>query len=500
MKIHVCNTLCAAILVYTGLANSADPQQEPLLQQSDLVYVGAFALPTDTMGTSRFGYGGLAITPYTDPSGRHTLFMCGHAQNPGQVAQVEIPDSFSTSRDYDSLPQATFLQGFADISDGDMLQKAQITTPDGGSIYGLLAYHGKLIAAVAEYYGCTQQTSHGISSLDLSLTRDFKGYFAIQADAIPRALGGPMTPVPTEWQTLLGGPVLTGNWALPIVSCTSAGPAATSFDPDQLDTTPTPGSTLLYYPLAHPLCADTNCLGAEATTSDLYNLTSSYGGMAFPAGFRSVLFFGVQGTGTYCYGTATDCNDPIFVDAKGPHAYPYRYQVWAYDADDLLAVKAGTKKSYEPRPYATWVMPELDYLRGAGAASIRGAGYDPETRRWYVTIDYGEQPRVDVYEIKTTTALRSGGAGVGTQGLTIRRQGRIFSLSLAGMRLQSSAQYPVRYTIFDHQGRTLRKLHSTASDGSVSWNAAHVAQGLYWVMAEFAGHVFTQSVFILSRG
>ena len=50
-----------------------------------------------------------------------------------------------------------------------------------------------------------------------------------------------------------------------------------------------------------------------------------------------------QGTGTFCYGEGATCNDPTD-SSKGNHAYPYQYQVWAYDANDLAAVKAGSKQ------------------------------------------------------------------------------------------------------------------------------------------------------------
>src|SRR2546423_14916678 len=78
--------------------------------------------------------------------------------------------------------------------------------------------------------------------------------------------------------------------------------------------------------------------------------------MVFPSGTRSVLFFGPHGLGSYCYGTggtAGDCYDPDD-GPKGIHSYPYRSQVWAYDANDLVAVKAGQKQSYQVMPYAVW--------------------------------------------------------------------------------------------------------------------------------------------------
>ena len=91
--------------------------------------------------------------------------------------------------------------------------------------------------------------------------------------------------------------------------------------------------------------------------------------MVFPEGTRSVLFFGRHGLGKFCYGPGTTdqqlvgrptdggvdtwCHDPTSAN-KGTHAYPYHYYVWAYDANDLAAVKAGQKQPWEVKPYAVW--------------------------------------------------------------------------------------------------------------------------------------------------
>jgi hypothetical protein len=40
--------------------------------------------------------------------------------------------------------------------------------------------------------------------------------------------------------------------------------------------------------------------------------------------------------------------------AKGPHAWPYVTRMYAYDANDLAAAKAGTISPWDVRPYATW--------------------------------------------------------------------------------------------------------------------------------------------------
>jgi hypothetical protein len=48
----------------------------------------------------------------------------------------------------------------------------------------------------------------------------------------------------------------------------------------------------------------------------------------------------------------------------------------ASDTEDLLAVKAGTKQSWEVVPYATF---QLEGINNDGGASIVGAAFDPET-------------------------------------------------------------------------------------------------------------------------
>jgi hypothetical protein len=117
----------------------------------------------------------------------------------------------------------------------------------------------------------------------------------------------------------------------------------------------------------------------------------------FPAGTRTVLYFGKHGLGDYCYGSGGSsggsCYDPDS-SSQGTHAYPYRSQVWAYDANELVAVKNGTKNAYDVRPYDVW---DLD----ASFKDIQGVGYDSANQRLYVSQPFGdgEQPLIRVYQL-----------------------------------------------------------------------------------------------------
>jgi hypothetical protein len=383
------------------------PAAEGLLYKINMTYLGAFRLPQGDFGGSNFAYGGHALAPYHDPvSGKNTLFMEGHDWYPGFVAQVEIPPSFVNSSNWDDLPQASVLQNFFDITDG----KSDSLTNDTFFVYGMLPYNGRLAVGASEYYDAnySQVNSHGVSGFNLSTTNDFQGFYAVAAAANARSLGGYMTTIPYQWQSLLGGPALTGNCCLPIISANSAGPAATVFNPDHVGTvTPIPGTTVLFYPLAHPLAPET-------TQNNLFNLATHMGGIAFPAGSRSVVFVGRQGTGPYCYGCGINQGDSCPVDCEGEccvdpcdlthgtHAYPYVHQVWAYDADDLVAVRNGQTQHWEPQPYATWTLDDMDT---SGCADIKSAGYDPSRRLLYITQVFGDFPRVDVYRIGYPTDI-----------------------------------------------------------------------------------------------
>jgi hypothetical protein len=238
-----------------------------------------------------------------------------------------------------------------------------------------------------------------------------------------QAIGGYMKTIPSEWQAALGGPALTGHCCLTIISASSSGPSISVFDPDDVGVkNPIPGFTLLYYPTGNPLAPNN-------TQNNLFNLATKMSGVAFPAGARSVLFFGHQGTGPYCYGEGADCNDPCD-GSKGTHAAPYRHQVWAYDAKELLQVKAGNKKPWEIQPYAVWA---LEGMNNGGCAKMTGAIYDPSKGLLYVTENFGDNPAVHVFHISTSVSAIHNRK---TPGKLTKRQQRSVQMRLDGRRSQ----------------------------------------------------------------
>jgi hypothetical protein len=358
-------------------------------------YVGAFRLPTGEMNGTSFSYGGTALA--FNPA-RNSLFMVGHDWQQ-MVAEVSIPTPVSSSN-LNDLPIATVLQPFADPTEG---RRALVASDvPGVKIGGLMVVGQTLVGTLFVYYDSAGSTtlSHFTHSVDLTKS-SVQGPFAIGSGG---SVGGYMTPIPAAWQPQLGGPAITGQCCIPILSRTSFGPSAFAFDPNKLGQTQTL-SQLLYYPQAHPLAT-------WDATSELFNGTTKIGGIVFPQGTDTVLYIGRQGVGTYCYGNATlqnpppppgpdgtnFCYDPSTGSGKGNHAYPYVYQVWAYRAGDFTAVKQGRVNPWDVKPYTTF---RLTFPNTTWHAEIDGVGYDPQTQRIFMTQAWADDPRplVQVFKL-----------------------------------------------------------------------------------------------------
>jgi hypothetical protein len=383
-------------------AAAASPLSLPRVGSSNLSYRGAFLLPAQVSDRKTFAYGGTALAY---DSARRALFAVGHDWYQ-LTAEVTTPRPVRSSRLRD-LHRARFLQPFADATGG----KIDATGGTGNKIGGQLVYQGRLYGSVYVYYDAagTQVVSHWARPSTSLAGGGVKGLYRVSS---PGAgfVSGFMAEVPPPWRGLVGGPALTGNCCIPIISRTSFGPAAFAFDPARLGgaARAVPGAPLVYYPQQHP------SLGAwdgswDPTKGVLFGGGTTIRGVVFPGRSRSVLFFGTQGIGTFCYGEGTDqqslagsptpdgttwCYDPDD-SSKGTHAYPYVPEVWAYDAAQLVAVRKGRKRPWQVKPYATWQL-RLPF----GSGRIGGAAYDPGHGVIYVSQQYGNGPEPVIHVFK----------------------------------------------------------------------------------------------------
>ena len=347
----------------------------PRLDSSALVHEGSFWVPGHDRVGADLTFGGYALG--IDPVHHGLYFGCHDYLQ--RLAEVAIPPLGET---------APVLQDCTDVTQGRLPQVDDYLPRLGGT----LRYADRLIvSAFGDYDADLSQTrSHFATSPDFANTAALVG--PLQVGDRAGFVSGYMGMIPAEWREAFGGPALTGQCCINIISRSSAGPAASVFDPADLGAVvPVPARMLVGYPLEH-------ALAEPASQNPWFNHTTRIAGLAFPSGSRSLLFIGRHGTGPYCYDTAEVCGDPAD-PYKGPHAYPYVHQIWAYDALDLLRVKAGELQAWDLRPYAVWHLPEMDQT---GAATLSGATYDADTGRLYVTEGFGEDAdrhRVHVYRI-----------------------------------------------------------------------------------------------------
>jgi hypothetical protein len=384
----------------TASASTAgkSPIELPLVQSAHMTYQGAFTTPGWT-------WTGRAMTTYRDPiSNKLTLYFVGQDQVFDQIGQISVPDQYSKSLNYSDLPRSSVIQPLTNrITEGEIEKRPSSLGSEGGNgsfIYGLLPYNNRLIITATNWYSYEQLASHGVSGLKLSDTGDFKGFFKLSGPlaSFPRAMSGAMAPIPAEWQSLLGGKAIVANAPVSIISVNSYGPALTVFDPDEIGNNISPqGQTLMFYPGSNPLCGAPNC---EQTMNDDYTWMSADTGRAFVPGSRTVLTIGIHPYGEMWYGlgtnpatgTETQCNDGGYGQkSTGMHS-----RVMAFDANDLLAVKKGTKKPWEVRPYAKWRLTDLEQQ----CFRILNASFDPESSQLFVNVrDRDARNWIHVYTI-----------------------------------------------------------------------------------------------------
>ena len=365
------------------------PIAAPLIQSSNLSYVGSFKVPSGTLGsTYGFGYagtGGLGTYGVTYNPANNSLFMGGHPYEQ-KVAEITVPQSLSGSA------TATVLQNLKDPLEGK-LGSINPSDPNQKIIGSSFVYNNKLYIGAYSYYdgAATQSKSQFVRPVNLSTTGQVQGPFTV-GNKYPGWVDKYAAVIPPEWQPLFGGPVFVGGSGGAINSLQSWGPSAAVINPSDVGSkNPVPATLVLGYPYGNPL-NDTN------VGNPYWSQATVITGMVFPTGTRTVLYFGKHGLGAYCYGTGAECHDPAD-NSKGTHAYPYESHVWAYDANDLVAVKNGQKQSWEVRPYATW---KLD----SSFVDVQGVGYDPATQRIYVSAaceDTNCLPLIKVYQINNVT-------------------------------------------------------------------------------------------------
>ncbi len=377
-KTRCINILCCfiALLVFSPFAFAVDTTTQPLLHSSDITYIGSFKLPRPAFGSDSksFDYGGMGLAVSADGS---ELYVGGHIYNQS-LGRIAIPNPIGGT--------ATLIQAPVSIPG---------SVGTGGSnteLAGVLVYNGRLIVQKRiPYDNNGTGPTHAVGNLNIS---GFSSFTRLANIPSAQFGSGYMGPIPLEWQTLLGGPAFTGNSAMSINSMCSNGPSFYVFNPDDVGVkSPVPTTPLMHFDYPNHMLAD------PESTNDLFSISDVYNaGIVFPSGTRSVLFFARHGSGDLTY----KVDDGGCGGEGGWGADPYRRQVTAFDANDLLAVKNGTKQPNEIEPYAWWTL--AGPSDSCGKFAYSGLAYDPKTRRIYAAFDYGTSPEIHVWQVSGTPA------------------------------------------------------------------------------------------------
>ena len=377
------------------------PSAANLVQPTDLTYLGAFRLPGGDERPQTFAYGGNAMTfnPDGDPTNSDpypgSLFITGHDRiaygdlpDGDQVAEVSIPAPAVAAKVAD-LPQASFIQGFHDVTAGYFTDLEEI--PRIGMQYLNHSATGPLIHLCWGQHLQEQAPSHAWFSPQLDKP-NLKGVWYI-GNQDPYSTNGYMFDIPTAWADAhaQGRYLATGRFRDGGMG--GMGPALFAYRPWQSDGSP-PASgthlaatTLLLYESSYNTEEITRCLQG-------YQHADEWEGGAWittPSGKEAVLFVGTKSNGSkYWYGyinpegpdkpcveEAMNEDFPTCRLADGSRCPPedlkgccdgeagtcvsdrgwwsthFDAQFIFYNPDDLAKVAAGEIESWVPQPYAS---------------------------------------------------------------------------------------------------------------------------------------------------
>lgn len=397
--------LVLAPLVWIN-ASVAAPQDLPLFKLSDLEYAGGFTFPADLYNgyTAAYAQGVIGLG-----EGGNSVFLVGQA-NSHPIAEFSIPE-LSTTNDIARLPRASMIQPFYRLHTRPANRNGTDFITGIAYINGQLMVNGNIFYDAAHSQTVTTLVVNDASRLGDS---SISGFHNLSSHAHG---SGWITKVPAIWQPLVGGTYITGYpGGLAIFTRMSVGPTAFAFDPLSLDFTNMPAgtqipqTTLLDYGMSNPM-------GVTGTLADfddyVYNVdlnndmwtvvASANYGFIVP-GTRTYLVLGSNGGMESRIGyKITQTNGNV---CGGPCAYDpddYDNYYWAFDMNDLLAVKEGRMAPHAVMPYAYGRL-SVPYLK-SGFNKILGGDFDAGRGLLYLTLSqrsaYGWVPSVAAFRINS---------------------------------------------------------------------------------------------------
>jgi len=352
-----------------------------LIQPEDFIYLGYFRLP-EPSGGSDWDYSGHGLTynPDGDPDGaadgfQGSLFGFGH-DHQLYVSEISIPEPVITSS-LEEANTAGTLQPFADIS-GGIFNTTEMTIPRAGLAY-MADPEPRLHFAFAQHIQ-DFEISHGWATLDLS-NPEAQGAWVFNGFT-NYVTNDYLFEIPRTWSEFISDEPLVASGRAREGLWSGRGPALFAYSVGDINTSLPAGSTfegvipLLLYGEQLPGQPDLISSSSQAVI-DYRESDHWWGGAWLTAGDSSaVVFAGTKALGEEWYGFANgvvwehDCaeqtpstcpNPPEWpYDDRGFWAEAYQAQLIFYDPSHLVGVAQGEYESWQPQPYATFVLD--DYL------------------------------------------------------------------------------------------------------------------------------------------
>lgn len=413
-RILLSNSVGATLLNATGIITIKDDDtvKLPLFEPSDMVHLGAFQVPAGQWGSASFGYGGNAIT---FNRANNSLFMAADVNVGLHVSEVAIPNVLSDGASLIGMPVASVIQPFVNLgrlltTDASGRAVSPVMNYENLNLGGLIVAGGGLTGGMyMGYTGAEPQFSRNSHfrtnrlSLSALTAADVQGLINIRRNvnaADARIRGGYMAEVPAMWRPYLNATHVTGAAGQNRIQFSSGGPALFGFN--AVNPKGTSPAALLSYPSGRALQWSDSFAEGPRT---IFNGTTKVDGVAFVPGTRSVIFLGSNGLSNIGYGDGSQFNDRAR-PYSGYHSQNgvYAYQIWAYDIDDFMAVRNGTKAPWDLRPTS---VVNFDLPIVETAKYLGGVAFDAATNRLYVSqklAGVDATPVIHVYQLGRQTA------------------------------------------------------------------------------------------------
>lgn len=356
---------------------NAGPEQLPLATKDTILaaYQGSFKIDySDSVSSTDYARGRVAYNPE-----KNSVYIDSHVYQLA-VAEFAIPATLSTSSDKGLLPKAQNLQPFtrvlAKVTNSERLDRIGGMSVIGGKLFvqGFVVYDGA---------GTVSDTTLVLDDPSDLKNTTASGFYKM--DGAARTVNY-LSPVPSEWVSVLGGTWIAGNGAgMSISSRLSEGPSLYAFNPSDIADKNITTKEWLNYPVNFALSVsnwqDYSVSGYGAW--DVYNTTlrndmwtdesAAWFGFIVP-GTRTFAVFGRSGMlkgGGYKITNSAGytCSGACPSDPTDTHSY-----YWLYDLNDIVSAK----NSFDPLPYEYGIFDDkfMAYNNQGGMGYPTGGSFD----------------------------------------------------------------------------------------------------------------------------